>query len=499
MPLPLALRTLVVAEHPATRGALLHLLQRLGWPAQTAEGAAAQGLLEQARRAGQPFDLVLADRQMSDPDRAEFLSHLPLPGGVQTHVLLLVGGQERELLMAARQDAGEPALLDRCLVKPLTAGLLQDAWARRQGAERVPQPAAAAAGASLTGVHLLLVEDNPHNQQVALELLEAEGAVVSVADHGGLALDCLRAQGRAVDLVLMDMQMPVMDGLTTTRAIRNELGLRELPIVAMTANALPADRELCLQAGMNEHVGKPFEMEPLVALILRLVKGADAPRQPPQARLRPSFQVDPQRQQLALADGIDLQAALDRFMGKLGLYQRMGRSFVKSAQALPQQLREHARDLSGAERHEADVHALHSFKGLAATLAVTTLARWGEEGEHQAKAGQTLASTWVDALQAEIERGCDALLGHLQALGADEPDANAARPAARPDGALAALLAAVQAQDMQALTLLADQRATLERELGERLAELDDALANLDFSRAAELLAARATPAPAQP
>ena len=85
-----------------------------------------------------------------------------------------------------------------------------------------------------------------------------------------LGVDLLRANAGAFDIVLMDMQMPVMDGYTATRVIRSELGLTLLPIVAMTANAMASDREACLAAGMNEHIGKPFALEQLVALLLRL-------------------------------------------------------------------------------------------------------------------------------------------------------------------------------------------------------------------------------------
>jgi CheY-like chemotaxis protein len=126
----------------------------------------------------------------------------------------------------------------------------------------------------LTGMRILVVEDNKINQMVAAGLLRAEGAQVSLADNGQLGLQAVAATQPAFDAVLMDVQMPVMDGYTATRAIRQELGLTDLPIIAMTANAMASDRAACLEAGMDDHVGKPFELDHLVATLLRLRRSA---------------------------------------------------------------------------------------------------------------------------------------------------------------------------------------------------------------------------------
>jgi len=139
----------------------------------------------------------------------------------------------------------------------------------------LPPPPAPGEGAHpssaprLSGLRLLLAEDNVLNQEVALAMLAREGAQVGLAENGQQAVDLLAAHPQDFDLVLMDMQMPVLDGLQATQQIRQRLRLHALPIVAMTANAMPADRERCLAAGMHDHIGKPFDMDELVALILR--------------------------------------------------------------------------------------------------------------------------------------------------------------------------------------------------------------------------------------
>jgi CheY-like chemotaxis protein len=120
----------------------------------------------------------------------------------------------------------------------------------------------------LDGMRLLVVEDNKINQLVAKGLLKQEGAEVTLADNGQLAVELLTARPDAFEAVLMDVQMPVMDGYEATRALRTMPVFANLPVIAMTANAMASDREACLAAGMNDHVGKPFEIDHLVRTLV---------------------------------------------------------------------------------------------------------------------------------------------------------------------------------------------------------------------------------------
>jgi CheY-like chemotaxis protein len=119
-------------------------------------------------------------------------------------------------------------------------------------------------------MRILVVEDNPINQHIAENLLGSQGALVALAANGQLGVDAVTVALPQYDVVLMDLQMPVLGGFEATRTIRSGLGLSNLPIVAMTANAMPSDRHDCLAAGMNDHIGKPFKLDELVALLLRL-------------------------------------------------------------------------------------------------------------------------------------------------------------------------------------------------------------------------------------
>jgi len=224
----------------------------------------------------------------------------------------------------------------------------------------------------LEGVRLLLVEDNPANQQVASELLGHEGAQVVVASSGQVALGVLSRPEPLPELILMDIQMPEMDGYQATRAIQSQLGMATPPIVAMTANALAADRIAALEAGMVDHVGKPFDLEQLIAVILKYARrgGAAAAAAAVEGGAMP------------LPDaGLNSAAALKRLGGLESVYLIALRSFVAESERLAQQLRR-ARDEQDVQ---AALPALHTLKGLAGTVGADRLAMLSQLAERALK------------------------------------------------------------------------------------------------------------------
>ena len=244
-----------------------------------------------------------------------------------------------------------------------------------------PKPDAAAVTKQerLTGMRILVVEDNIVNQQVAREMLEHEGATVRIAGDGMEALAALSSPVLAYDIVLMDLQMPVMDGFTATRQIRQDPKLRSLPIVAMTANAMASDRDACLDAGMNDHLGKPFDLKNLVQVLWRHVAhekvAAPAPSQDHGSL--PAFSSAVLG--AAGAASVDLATAVDRLGGKLDIYQRMMDRFLAELMPMPIQLQAQVEqgDLDAASR------TLHTLKGVAGTLGAMTLAAQAAEAERQ--------------------------------------------------------------------------------------------------------------------
>jgi CheY-like chemotaxis protein len=193
----------------------------------------------------------------------------------------------------------------------------------------------------------------------------------------------------------MDLQMPVMDGITATRAIRQDLGLKHLPIVAMTANAMAADRDLCLEAGMNNHVGKPFDLHHLVQVLRAEVgwqRAAPVPAATSQAQ-PPATKLD----QLAATAGVDLKAAIARMAGRQDLYLRMLPKFLDNLAALPPQLR----SLQTKGQYLEAAQLMHSLKGTAGTLGAMALAAQASLAEQQLKADPNPPS--ADAI---LDSGC---------------------------------------------------------------------------------------------
>ncbi|MBF0530303.1 MAG: response regulator, partial [Deltaproteobacteria bacterium] len=181
-----------------------------------------------------------------------------------------------------REEAGEVANkagLDEILIKPVSASSLFNAISNAFGlakAEKLvhrPKDKETNMARAIRGANILLVEDNEINQQVALEILEQAGLKVTIADNGLKGVEALRSQN--FELVLMDIQMPVMDGYEATKKIREDSRFKDLPIIAMSASAMVQDREMALSVGMNDHVGKPIDTQELFAALVKYIKPRD--------------------------------------------------------------------------------------------------------------------------------------------------------------------------------------------------------------------------------
>ena len=272
-------RALVVDDNAAARMAIGRMLRALGCPATAvASGAAALAELARAASARTAYDVVLLDGQIPHEDAlatARDIRRLPLP---QPHpaLVLMVSASLPDTVRDAARQAG----ITDTLHKPILPSALRQAMTWRPAAVPAPVPTrtpavpqagdAAPAWSAMAGARVLVVEDNELNQEVAMALLEAFNLHIDIAPDGAVALE--KVQQQAYDLVLMDMQMPVMDGLTATREIRKRPALASLPIVAMTANAMGSDRQACLDAGMNDFVPKPIDPDHLQAVLERWIQ-----------------------------------------------------------------------------------------------------------------------------------------------------------------------------------------------------------------------------------
>ncbi|MBU0916457.1 hybrid sensor histidine kinase/response regulator [Aquabacterium parvum] len=353
----------------------------------------------------------------------------------------------------------------------------------------------------LDGLRVLLVEDNALNQQLASELLGRQGAVVTVAPHGQAALERLRTPGAVFDVVLMDLQMPVMDGYQTTRLMREDPALRTLPVLAMTAHAMVEERERCLELGMQNHLSKPLDPGTLYAA-LRPFCPAGAPAA--------ERVVEPDVSQAIGADwpqvpGLDLRQVQAYFAGDASLYAQTVLAFGEHAQSvlalLPDALARHA----WPEIHRE----AHTFKGLGRTLGHATLSDQARALELLAAQAQPPASPDNEAIQHAAVTLLDTLRTLLTDIHRLNPRLRACvqggtAPASAPSGLDAGMMTQlgqlVAESDGQALSLWQRHRTAFAGGLPPSIfARLDDALARCDFDAACGLLGEWSRNEPEQP
>ncbi|PXW98040.1 PAS domain S-box-containing protein [Sphaerotilus hippei] len=327
-PIPLrGLRALLVDDLPEALAALCDRLEQLGLTVDAvSSGQAALARVQAEMEQGRPYDVLLVDWRMEPLDGIETLQQLRglLGGGLPPSILVTAFNNP----IMWQQARG--VQYDAVLVKPITASALHDTLMRllrKKGATWSSGAVEPSQAHDLLlsrhgGQRVLLVEDNPINLEVAYELLNSAGLVVEAAEDGARAVEL--ALSRPYDLVLMDVQMPVMDGLAATRAIRLRAG-QSLPIVAMTANAFSDDRVMCLEAGMNDHVAKPVDPELLYSTLLRWLplRGGQLLIEPPAVESGLSLE-----QRLAAVDGLDLSGALHNVGGRMPALERVLGRFV---------------------------------------------------------------------------------------------------------------------------------------------------------------------------
>ena len=364
-------RALVVDDNATAREVLAGMLTYMTFRVDTVtRGEDALDRIAAADRAGEPYDVVFLDWSMPGGidgiETARRLAALPLKA-LPRRVMVTAYGRAEVI-----QEAGE-AGIQATLVKPVSPSLLFDTVIEAFGAAPARQSTAHPAGlpdlTPLKGLQVLLVEDNELNQLVATELLKNAGIEVEVAENGQVAVE--RVGRRRYDLVLMDMQMPVMGGEEATRRIRERFPIGQLAILAMTANAMAGDRERCLAAGMNDHIAKPIEPADLFGKLLQWRPQGSAAGAPPagarQAANGPAPVPGPGLDGIA---GLDVKAAVGRMMNDRSMYERLLRKFVwgdsaATAATITAQLDKG--ELADAQR------SAHSLKGSAGMLGAVEL------------------------------------------------------------------------------------------------------------------------------
>ena len=459
------LRVLIVEDHAPTRNVLLHMAQNFRWHCMAvADSTQAIQQLTLAQKQQQPFDVVCVDSALPSPHNEELeqfmLAHcIPWPSIVLMSTLY---HQEQNRLQ--QPSTWSSMLAVQHLIKPITPSALFDAVALATGGQSIHYPhlLGGTGQAHLRGLRVLLVEDNPLNQQVAQGLLQQAGAQVSLAHNGLEAVTLLQAHQSTWDVVLMDIQMPVMDGYEATRRIRAMALAPQPPIIAMTANASSDDKQACLQAGMNDHLAKPIDARQLLEALQPYAPLA-APQQEDAAPLPEPAALDSDcnNDHPHALDAGSLDAAVQRLGGNQALYARLLREFVQAQHACPQQIRQalQAQDIAQAER------LLHTFKGLAATVGAMPLSALAQSALETLRQERTNRSpAQVAAALAPVLLSLEQLwpatmepLLYASATWANAPTPTEPTTAAAPQDvleSLRALQAMLHTHNMQALTLL---------------------------------------------
>jgi len=267
-------RVLVVDDGDGAREVFAQMLSAMSFRVQAAASGAAA--VEAVRDATEdPFEIVFVDWRMPEMDGIETCARIKKLRLARAPLLVLVTAHDREEAFKGASDVG----CETVLIKPVTPSVLFDTIVRvlrleaspdrHPSVEASPSAEAREATENLRGARVLLVEDNLFNQEVATEILQGLGVEVDVADNGAIAVE--KVTKGEYDAVLMDVQMPVMDGLTAAKEIRC-LGWDHLPIIAMTANVMQQDRDRCFAAGMNDHLAKPVDPKMLASMLVKWLR-----------------------------------------------------------------------------------------------------------------------------------------------------------------------------------------------------------------------------------
>ncbi|GDY34444.1 hybrid sensor histidine kinase/response regulator [Acidovorax sp. NB1] len=492
---------LVVDDSEQARQILSGLLGSMSFAVTTASsGEEAVAKAGAADAAGRPCEIAFLDWKM--PGMNGFATHRALALLPHPPHSVIVTAAGRDDVQKELEAAGIVLML----TKPVSPSQLFDTAIRALGGhahtanvqQRSHGPRSAPNLATIQGARVLLVDDNDLNQQVGAELLTGAGLVVEVADNGQIALDML---ARApYDIVLMDMQMPVMDGLTATRQLRQNPAWAQLPVLAMTANAMSRDRDLCLAAGMNGHLAKPIDPDELFASLLQwIAPRAPAPAAPGAPAPQPAQPSGPAGAQDSLRsiEGLDMAAGLRRVLDKRPAYESLLRKFVAGQAGAVQA----TRAALAAGQHDDALRAMHTLKGTAGTIGAAPLAALAAAVEEAI--GQQAPAATIDALLPPVDAACQALVAALRTALPPDEDPGAPALADAPDAHMDAaaaqqLLARLDAlladDDSDAIELFKESTPALKALLGPTYAGMKRALDNYDFVDALDTLRATSIP-----
>ncbi|GHT81796.1 hypothetical protein AGMMS49960_05230 [Betaproteobacteria bacterium] len=489
-------RVLVVDDNENARVVIRDTLQGMNLDVSEAtSGFAVVDMCRYAFSSGNPFQIVILDWQMPGMDGIEVANKLRTEFKADCPHMLMMTAYGREEVLHGAAEAG----IENVFVKPVSPSLLFDTIARTFDSARGEHEGTRDEGVesehpglkAIAGARILLVEDNDLNQQVATGLLDMAALKVDVASHGEEALDRVRktTPERAYDLVLMDVQMPVMDGMEATRQLRAQ-GF-SMPIIALTANVMQGDRERYLEIGMNDYLAKPIEPEKLWTVLCKWIKLREGLGQATAVDIA-MVQEDDDGENFTTIPGLDARGGLRRVLNKISLYRSLLDKFVHDHADDPAKIRAALDDLT------LFVRLAHTLKGVAGNIGAVEVQAAAAQLEARAKqAHAERAPDDGDALEQLIEalEACHApLIQRLSAVltrTAADKNKNSAAPVVdlgRLPAVISRLNAMLEDNDSEAGDLLQSEQALLQQGLQGVFDELKEVIEHFDFDRALEIL-----------
>jgi signal transduction histidine kinase/DNA-binding response OmpR family regulator len=493
---------LIIDDNPQARAVLSSMLSSMTFVVDEApSGLEGIEMVSKAAESGAPYEIAFVDWQMPGLDGIETGKRIrALPNLKVRPQLVMVTAYGREEVM---KQAEESAFAN-VLIKPVTSSMLFDAAMAVLGADQEKVFDAEAAPLrdleQLRGARVLLVEDNELNREVALGLLEDAHMAIDQAENGEVAVRMVRT-GK-YELVMMDMQMPVMDGIAATKAIRSNPQFKTLPIIAMTANVMATDREKCFEAGMNDHVSKPIDPDELFAALMRWIKtpprsASEEVSAIPPANAKAAAMVSASSASQAAATatfadtnieiaGIDTKSALRRTGGNRKRYEALLQKLAGQSMGGLTEIRV---ALSAGDRQTA-ARAAHSLKGAAANLGATALAEAAAKAEAAIQAGQNVEES-LQSLESSFSNTVAAIRAVLPAeTGAPAGAVPSGDPATVRES-LRRLSKLLKDDDGDAADFIMEARPGLSLVLTEaELSALSEKIGNFDFAAALNSISA---------
>jgi signal transduction histidine kinase/CheY-like chemotaxis protein len=412
---PAAGRVLVVDDLPEARLVLGRMLQDLGLEVERAEsGEEALAVLAEGIESRQPFSMVFTDWVMPGMDGGALIQAIRARFGAHAPQMIVVSAYDTEEL----RESIRSLRVSHFLPKPVLPASLREIFAGLPDRRVAADVAATAKQAvSLKGMRVLVAEDHPINQQLMTELLQQVGINPDLAQHGEEAIKLLSAHDPDhYSLVLMDVQMPVLDGCETTKRLRADPRYARLPIVAMTAHVTPEERQRCLALGMVGHIGKPIDPDELYRLVASFSRadlveravgaGVTTTAQPATTGATEDAQAGAAT--LPRIEGLDTRAGLNRTGGEQNFYLNLLGRFLSDFRSFPEQAAHflHEGKLDDAER------LAHSLKGIAASLGAQRIADAVGALERAFGSGEAL-ETFLESVKRELAPVMGGLAAHF--------------------------------------------------------------------------------------